>query len=151
MVRRPERTASTGHSRNDWRCHVRAHVPCLPSHPLWLLGATPTVAGHAVWNCSVVDGLRSRGCVDWEIYIKHNSRRFWIDVSVGNPGFGITVKKTLPSAPGGRKPARGSFGGWLVVGSRDWNVQLRILEAIFREALILTSRFVVGRRSKVAV
>ena len=44
---------------------------------------------------------------------------FWITVPVVTVDFGITVKKTLPSAPGGRKPARGSVGGNPVAGSRD--------------------------------
>src|SRR6202050_291347 len=45
---------------------------------------------------------------------------FWITVPVLTPAFGTTVRKTLPSPPGGRKPASRLVGGRFVFGSRDW-------------------------------
>ncbi len=76
---------------------------------------------------------------------------FWTTVPVITVDFGTTVKKTLPSAPGGRKPAVGSVGGWFVVGSRDWNVSVSVAVEVLREAVTLTRRFAVGRRSTVVV
>src|SRR6266702_2475193 len=74
---------------------------------------------------------------------------FWMTVPVVTVDLGITVKKTLPSAPGGRKPARGSVGGRPVAGSRDWKAHVRTRVEVLNEALILTRRFLVGRRSTV--
>ena len=76
---------------------------------------------------------------------------FCMTVPVLTLDLGATVKKTLPSEPGGRKPARGSAGGWFVTGSRDWKTQLTTPVATSAEALILTRRFVVGRRSTIVV
>lgn len=39
----------------------------------------------------------------------------------------------------------------MVAGSRDWKVQVRTPVVEFREALILTMRFMIGRRSTVVV
>jgi hypothetical protein len=59
---------------------------------------------------------------------------FWITVPVVRLEPSVAVNKTLPSAPGGRKPTVGSVGGWFVDGSRDSNVQVRTPVFMFKDA-----------------
>src|SRR2546425_10012142 len=73
-------------------------------------------------------------------------------VPLASPGRGMTVNSTLPSPScwallGGRNPASGSIGGWLVTGSMEPKDQGKTPVNGSTLPLTLTSRLRTGRRS----